>query len=658
VRLRAFAATVAVIVGAVTFSATTSGAAADSVVIASSEEVHAYAAGRYIVTVREGTSIDAVLNDHVDVSVDVRRFRSAIHGFAADLTMQEARDLDNDDRVLSVINDEVINVGAPQSRSTVVGDGNDVWGLDRTDQRNLPLNDAFNATADGTGVYVYVVDAPIRITHTQFSTRVLSGYSAPSIGFITGCDDHGTHVAGTVLGSTVGVAPGAQLIPVEVLDCDGNGLVSDVIAGLDWIISDVAANNRRPAVVNLSLGGRIFTDLDNAVNSVIAANITAVVAAGNTSADACNVSPARTEPAITVAASTITDSEASFSNYGRCVDLFAPGEEILSASAVDDSNGTVLSGTSMAAPHVVGAAALYLEQNPLATPAQVATHLRVQATACAISYRTTRTTQSPNRLLYVGDVVGAPCQVRFVAATGGDSKATVTWQEPEAFSGITDLTYTVATSPASNGCVTTALSCELTGLTNGQQYSVSVTASNSSAAISSAVTITVLPEGVPPATVINRVRTRSKTVIVRWDLLNFLYQTTYTAQVVGGNRSCTTTTDTCTIKKLVNGKRYRVVVTPSNYVGGGPTSERTAIVVPGINVLRDSVSRKKKVLLSKFITTLSAGRKTYKVTKGGCRISSGYLVAPSRTGSCTLQLSVSASGAYPSMYNTAVIKVI
>jgi subtilisin family serine protease len=602
--------------------------------------------------------VGAVMNDHPRVRAKARQFQSVIHGFSAALTAQEAHDLAMDRRVVSVVEDPVISLVAPQSRSTVVGGSNDVWGLDRTNQRTLPLDDTFSATADGSGVYVYVVDAPIRITHSQFSARVLSGFSAPGINFLTGCDDHGTHVAGTVLGTTVGVAPGAQLIPVEVLDCNGDGLVSDVISGLEWIVSDIQANNRRPAVVNLSLGGRVFTDLDNAVRDLVAANITAVVAAGNESKDACNVSPARTQAAITVAASTITDAEASFSNYGSCVDLFAPGDEILSSWAFDDIDGTILSGTSMAAPHVAGVVALFLEQYPLATPAQVAEYLRVRATACAISYRVNRATQSPNRLLYVGESVGAPCPVRSVSASADDSKATVSWQEPEAFSGTTELTYTLTTSPTSLGCVTTALSCQLTGLTNGQQYSVFIVASNSSAARSSAATITLLPEGVPPATVINRVWTRSKTAIVRWDLLNFPYQTTYTARALGTNHSCSTTDNTCNIRKLVNGKRYRIVVTPSNYVGEGPVSEQTSIVVPGINVLRNTIPKKKKIAMSKFISTLSAGRKMYKVLRGGCQISSGSLVAPSQTGSCTLQLSVTASGAYPSMYNTAVIKVI
>jgi len=230
VKIRAFAATVAAIIGAVTFSATTSGAATDSVVSDSFEEFQAYEAGRYIVKVVEGEVVGAVMNDHPRVRAKARQFQSVIHGFSAALTAQEVHDLAMDRRVVSVVEDPVISLVAPQSRSTVVGGSNDVWGLDRTNQRTLPLDDTFSATADGSGVYVYVVDAPIRITHSQFSARVLSGFSAPGINFLTGCDDHGTHVAGTVLGTTVGVAPGAQLIPVEVLDGNGDGLVSDVIS--------------------------------------------------------------------------------------------------------------------------------------------------------------------------------------------------------------------------------------------------------------------------------------------------------------------------------------------------------------------------------------------------------------------------------------------
>lgn len=746
-RLRAVAATVAVIVGIVTFSATTTGAAKDQSVGSASENVQVLAAGRYIVKVRGNATPDAVLSSHTNVRGKARKFRSVIRGFVAELTADEAADLAADNRVLSLTTDPVISNRAPQSRSTIVGGVNDVWGLDRIDQRNFPLNDEFIAGSNGEGVFVYVVDGPIRVTHTQFSTRVLSGYSTPGISFTTGCDGHGTHVAGTVLGNTVGVAPGARLIPVQVLDCDGYGFLSDVVDGIEWIIDDVQTNSRGPAVVNLSLGGAVDSDLDNAVTALVNANITAVVAAGNENQNACNVSPARTPSAITVAASTISDGEALFSsdgtNFGSCVDIFAPGTDILSAWSTGDETGAFLDGTSMAAPHVAGVVALYLETNSSATPAQVWAWMRVNATGCAITYNTSRASQSPSRLLYSGSAFGRPCPPRSVAASTGDSTSTVSWSVPEAFSGTESLTYTVSTNPSSTGCTSTGLSCTLAGLVNGQSYTVSVTASNSSYSSATAATTTVTPEGVPiaptisgttignanttvswgavpststvtytaiaqpggqsctttqlsctingltngatytftvsasnvsgsgaasagvavitytapPAPVIDRIRTKSKKINVRWDVLTVPYAPTYTVRVVGTNKSCVTTTNTCTVTKLTNGKRYRLTVTANNIVGDGPASKRTSYVVPGINVLRNTISRKKKVLLSKFMTTLSAGRKTYKVTQGNCRISSGYLVAPSRTGSCTLQLSVSASGAYPSMYNTVKIKV-
>ncbi len=741
-RLRAVAATVAVIVGIVTFSATTTGAAKDQSVRSASENVQVLAAGRYIVKVRGNATPDAVLNSHTNVHGKARKFRSVIRGFVAELTADEAADLAADNRVLSLTTDPVIELTGSQGRSTVISENN-VWGIDRIDQRTLPLDQTFAASTDGTGVYVYVVDTGVRTTHTQFSGRVLSGFVAPGLGTVEDCEGHGTHVSGTVLGSTVGVAPAASLVPVKVLDCDGSGYVSDVIDGLEWIIEDVQTNNRSPAVVNLSLGGSVFADLDNAVNNLISANISVAVAAGNETEDACNVSPARTPLAITVAASTISDAEAGFSNYGSCVDLFAPGQDILSAWLTGDTAGAWLDGTSMATPHVAGVIALYLETNPTATPAQVWNWMRVNATGCAVSYPTSRASRSPNRLLYSGSALGRPCAPNAVAASVGDSTSNVSWSAPEGFSGTESVTYSVTTSPASSGCTTTGFTCSVSGLVNGQTYVVSVVSSNSSFTSATAAATTVTPEGVPiaptisgttignanttvswgavpststvtytaiaqpggqsctttqlsctingltngatytftvsasnvsgsgaasagvavitytapPAPVINRIRTKSKQINVRWDVLTVPYAPTYTVRVVGTNKSCVTTTNTCTVTKLTNGKRYRLTVAANNIVGDGLASKRTSYVVPGINVLRDTIPKKKKILLSKFMTTLSAGRKTYKVTQGNCRISSGYLVAPSRTGSCTIQLSVSASGAYPSMYNTVKIKV-
>ena len=744
-KLRAFAATIAVIVGLVTFSATTSSANSDRSVRASSEEVQAYAAGRYIVTTRRNVTPAALLNGHPGVRSKARTFRSAIRGFVADLTAEEANSLVNDPQVLSVEPDQIIRVEASQSRDTLLVPGN-VWGVDRTDQRSLPLVESFTASTNGADVYIYVVDTPIRTSHTQFftgaSSRVLSGFP-DGYSLATGCDGHGTHVAGTALGSDVGVAPVAKLVPVPVLNCSGTGYSSDVISGLEWILDDVVDNNRRPAVVNLSLGGGVFAGLDNAVNNLIAANITVVVAAGNATQDACNVSPARTPLAITVAASTVTDREATFSNYGNCVDIFAPGVDTLSAWSTGDDAGAFLDGTSMAAPHVAGVIALYLEANPSATPEQVWNWLRVNSTGCVITYPTARALRSPNRLLYSGNALGRPCPPSSVAASVGDSTSNVSWSIPEGFSGSEVLIYSVTTVPASAGCVTTGFSCSITGLINGQRYSVSVVASNSSFTSATAATTTVTPEGVPiaptisgftignasatvswgsvpststvtytataqpggqscsttqltctipgltngatytftvvaanisgagaasvaavaatyttpPASVASRIRTKSKQITLTWNALEVPYAPSYTVRVAGTNKSCVTTTTSCTVTKLTNGKRYRLTVTATNIAGDGLPSQRTPYVVPGINVLRNTISKKKKILLSKFMTTLSAGRKTYKVTKGACRISSGYLVAPSRAGSCTLQLSVSASGAYPSMYNTANIKV-
>jgi len=748
VRIRALAAPIAVIIGAVTFSTTTSSASTNSFTSGSSEEVQAYSAGRYIVKVREDVSVDEVLDSYINLRDKSQMFDVVLHGFASELTIEEVAALSTDDRVLALTEDSIIRLTAPQTRSTIVGGDNDVWGLDRIDQRDLPLNDTFTAATNGENTYVYVVDTPIRTTHSQFSGRVLSGYSAPGISFTPGCDGHGTHVAGTVLGSTVGVAPGARLVPVQVLDCDGTGSLINVVAGVDWIITDVQTNNRQPAVVNLSLGGQVFADLDDAVTDLVAAGITVIAAAGNENQDACNVSPARTPIAITVAASSISDGEALFTvdgtNFGSCVDIFAPGTDILSAWSTGDEAGAFLDGTSMAAPHVAGVAALHLEAHPSATPSDVWNWMRVNATGCAITYNTSRVSQSPNRLLYSGSALGRPCPPKSVAATTGDSTSVVSWLAPNAFSGTESLTYSVSTNPPSAGCTSTGLSCALTGLVNGQTYTVSVTSSNSSFSSATATTTTVTPEGAPiaptisstsignasvtvswgsvpsttpvsytataqpggqscttsqlsctitgltngatytftvvasnvsgagsvsagsvvatyttpPAPVVNRIRTKSKQISLRWDLLNVPYSPSYTVRIVGTSKFCTTTLDTCSISELTNGKRYRLTVTATNVVGDGLPSTKTANVVPGINVLRDTIPKKKKVALSKFITTLSAGRKTYKVTKGSCQISSGNLVAPSRTGSCTLQLSVSASGAYPSMSNTAVIKVI
>ncbi|RKG96235.1 serine protease [Corallococcus sp. CA053C] len=322
----------------------------------------------------------------------LRTYEHSIHGFLATMSEAEARGLLSDPRVAYVQENGLIHLSATQTSAT--------WGIDRIDQRDLPRNSSYTYNVDGTGVHAYVIDTGIRLTHTEFTGRTGNGYD-----FIdndsdpTDCHGHGTHVSGTVGGTTWGVAKKVTLHGVRVLDCTGYGNDAQVIGGIDW----VAANHIKPAVANMSLGDVGIQAIDDATERLIAAGVTTVVAAGNDSDNACDYSPARAPNAITVGSTTSSDARSSFSNYGTCVDIFAPGSSITSASNSGNTSSTSMSGTSMASPHVAGAAALYLSANPSATPAQVRDALVNNATPNKV---TSPGTGSPNKLLYTLFITG------------------------------------------------------------------------------------------------------------------------------------------------------------------------------------------------------------------------------------------------------------
>ncbi|MEV5316595.1 S8 family peptidase [Streptomyces sp. NPDC052687] len=385
-------------------------------------------AGSYIVTLkadraRSGSAEGRALAKKYGAVIE-RTYTKALNGYAIEASEAEAKRLAADPAVASVVQNRTLSIDATQPSPPS-------WGLDRVDQRALPLNNAYTyPDSAGQGVTAYVIDTGVRISHSDFGGRAANGYDAiDNDNVAQDGHGHGTHVAGTVAGNAYGVAKKARIVGVRVLNNSGSGTTAQVVAGIDW----VARNAVKPAVANMSLGGGADTAIDTAVRNAIATGVTFAVAAGNENTNASTRSPARVTEAITVGATTSSDARASYSNYGTVLDLFAPGSSITSAWNSGDTATNTISGTSMATPHVAGAAALYLADNPTATPAQVSSALTTAATPNVV---TNPGTGSPNRLLYVGGGTTTPPGPRFENTADYAINDNATVESPITVSGV------------------------------------------------------------------------------------------------------------------------------------------------------------------------------------------------------------------------------
>lgn len=375
-----------------------------------------------------------------------RQLSSVFSGSIVELTPTAASTLSKSSSVKWVGLDVAVSASITQSPSPS-------WGLDRIDQQSLPLSSSYNYSSTGAGVTAYIVDTGINLTHNDFTGRVRAGYDVWAQG-AKDCHGHGTHVAGTVGGTTYGVAKSVSLVAVRVLDCNGSGTMSGVVAGIDWAIADHVSG---AAVLNMSLGGGYTQGLNDAVDRAVADGITVVVAAGNSNADACLESPSSAARALTVGATTSTDARASYSNYGTCLDLFAPGSSITSDYIGSNTATASMSGTSMASPHVAGIAARYLETNPSASPATVGTAL---ISASLTNIVTGAGTGSPNRLAYADPNDLTPPTTTTLAPTTTTTAAPTTTTAAPTTTTVAPTTTTTAaptttTTPAPTTTTTT-----------------------------------------------------------------------------------------------------------------------------------------------------------------------------------------------------------
>ncbi|MFG2011050.1 S8 family serine peptidase [Micromonospora sp. NPDC048868] len=446
-----------------------------------------------------------------------RTYGAALRGFEVRVDARAAARIAADPAVAYVEQNHTVSIAGTQTNPPS-------WGLDRIDQRALPLNSSYTYPNTASNVHAYIIDTGIRFSHSDFGGRAVSGYDAVDGGSADDCNGHGTHVAGTVGGSAYGVAKGVQLVGVRVLNCQGSGTNAGVIGGVDW----VTANAVKPAVANMSLGGGANTSLDTAVRNSINSGVSYGLAAGNDSGgNACNTSPARTAEGITVGSTTNTDARSSFSNIGTCLDIFAPGSSITSAWHTNDTATNTISGTSMATPHVVGVAALVASANPTWTPQQVRDYLVNNATSNVV---TNPGTGSPNKLLYV---------------VNGDT--------PPPTNDFSVSVSPTAGSTAPGGSVTATVA---TATTNGSAQSVSLSASGlPSGATASFSPATVTSGGSSALTISTSASTPAGT-----------YSVTVTGTAASGSRTAT----------------YSLTVTGTG--GGCSGTNGTDLAIPDTNV--------------------------------------------------------------------------
>lgn len=580
---------------------------------------------------------------------------------------------------------------------------NDVipWGLDRIDSRT-GLDNTFTYSTDGTGVKAYVVDSGVNASHPAFSSRVLPGwsyrsrtsdptgaalasynnaiasYNENSANGIPPCaydsrihqrvpssfdgvredadagnnidnDGHGTHVAGTIGGSATGVAKTVTIVPVRVLDSCGAGTTTMVLNGLNWILADHKDGEK--AVVNMSIGFEsTATSIDTAIKSLLAEGIVVVAASGNDGVSACGITPAGTDGTISVGASMYNDGEPYFTNFGSCVDIFAPGQSIVSTwpkylTSTNTYAGET--GTSMAAPHVAGAVARFLQSATVTatTPTDAWNWLKTNATCNAITYYTSSATdtsrvalaKTPNRLLAVDAPAIVPCAPNSVTATVASKSSVVTWDEVAAGNGSAVTAYTATATPGGKTCsVPSGTTCTITGLVNNTAYSISVAATNGVGAGTPSTAVAITPIGPPGAVTTLVAATQKNALDVSWvQAQGDGAGITYTASATPGGGTCTSTEaslTSCTIASLINGTQYTVSVVGTNTNGTGTATTATGLAdgAPDVPASSMSVVGSKSVTVSwpaitssigvTYVVTSTPGNLTCTTTETSCMI--------------------------------------